>query len=70
MENYFLISGYFKDDNTEFIDYLVKENDSVNEETDDNVFFYGLSEKDINKAIAVGKDTIEDFVITSYVVVQ
>lgn len=70
MENYFLISGYYKDDNSEFIDYLVKENDDMDEETDDDVFFYGLSEHDINEAILIGEETVEAFVITSYTVVQ
>lgn len=60
----FLIDGYYKDDKTEFSGYLVSETDDY---TDDEIFFYGLSEEDIQAAIKLGDDSgIIDFVITSY----
>lgn len=74
----FYISGYWKDDKTEFEDYIVSEFDgfSGDEETgidgegltEDDYFFYGLSERDIQEAIKSGEDTCQDFVITSYTV--
>jgi hypothetical protein len=65
MSKYFLISGYYIDDKTDFTDYLVKEFEDI-DENDDDVFYYGLSELDIQKAIEHGENTREDFVITSY----
>jgi hypothetical protein len=70
MENQdtFYISGYYKDDKSEFLDYKVSIYDGVEEE-DDDIFYYGLSEQDIIRAIEDGKNGVEDaleFVITSY----
>jgi hypothetical protein len=62
----FLVNGYFKDDKAEFTDYLIRETDEVDMETDEDVFFYGLSEKEIKEAIELGEATVHDFVITSY----
>lgn len=64
-ENIFYINGYWKDDNSEFYGYKVTDYDGVEIE-DDDIFFYGLSEKDIIEAIESGEETGEDFVITSY----
>jgi len=64
--NYFLISGYWKDDKSEFENLIVKEFDEIDEATDDMVFYYGLSEKDIQEAIKLKEETAHDFVITSY----
>lgn len=69
MRQYFLIDGYWKDDNTAFNDYLVTNYDDA-EDDDDNVFFYGLEESEIKQAIESGKDTSLEFVITSYVVIN
>lgn len=67
MCRYFNISGYWKDDKSEFEDYIVKEFDDVDEETDDLIFYYGLSEADIIDAIENPNDSdCIDFVITSY----
>jgi len=66
MSKYFSIDGYYKDDKSEFNGYIVKEYDDVDEELDDLIFFYGLSEEDIKDAIEDGGDDILDFVITSY----
>jgi hypothetical protein len=62
------ISGYYKDDKTEFEDYKVVSNHDFSED-DDDTFYYGLSESGIISAIEDGKNGVEDgldFVITSY----
>lgn len=68
--NYFSINGYWKDDKSRFEGYIVREfDDSPNEDdifTDDDIFFYGLSEKDIKEAIEQGESYGENFIITSY----
>jgi hypothetical protein len=69
MSKYFKIAGYFKDDKSEFDDYIVKEYDDAEEDEDRDlqIFYYGLSENEIIQAIADGEDNgILDFVITSY----
>ena len=67
MKHLFLISGYGKEDNIEFINYLVSSYESAeNSYEEDNVFIYGYSEKDIIKAIDLGSNTVNSFVITSY----
>lgn len=66
MSKYFSINGHYKDDKSEFEGYIVKEYDDVDEELDDLIFFYGLSESDIKQAIDDGGEDILDFVITSY----
>jgi hypothetical protein len=67
----FSISGYYKDDKSEFSDYLVYEYDNQplddnGNETDDDIFYYGLSEHEITQAISEGENTSLEFVITSY----
>lgn len=59
----FIINGYWKDDQTEFNDYLVT--DSQDEMDDDNIFYYGLSEDEIKSILNVENNNLE-FVITSY----
>jgi hypothetical protein len=67
MSNYFTIDGYWKNDNSEFYGYIVSYFDSAPEnQDDDQIFFYGLSEKDIQEAIKEGEDNMLEFVITSY----
>ena len=72
MENkLFYINGYFKDDKTEFENYLVSVFDGLDEESsdfnDEDIFFYGLSEKEIIEAIENPfiQNNLE-FVITAY----
>jgi hypothetical protein len=65
MSKYFLIEGYWIDTKESFSDYIVKEYDDVGED-DDNVFFYGMGEKDLQDAIEAKEDTTLDFVITNY----
>lgn len=60
------ISGYWKDDQDEFEDYLVCDNEYNNDAIDEKIFFYGLSKEDIEQMIEDGEETGEDFVITSY----
>jgi hypothetical protein len=59
----FIINGYWKDDQTEFNDYLVT--DSQDEMDDDNIFYYGLTEDEIKSILNVENNNLE-FVITSY----
>ena len=68
MCKYFSIDGYWKDDQTEFSDYIVKEYDDSEEteERDDMIFYYGLSENEIKDAIASPDENGLAFVITSY----
>jgi hypothetical protein len=67
MSKYFSIDGYYKDDKSEFYGYIVREFDDVDEELDDHIFFYGLSEDEIKQAIDDGgENNICDFVITAY----
>jgi hypothetical protein len=66
MENKLIaISGYWKDDKSEFHDYLVSELDEIDEVNDDNIFYYGISLEFI-KSNLNNLDGILDFVITSY----
>ena len=63
MSRYFSISGYYKDDGSEFEGYIVKEFDDVDEENDDDVFYYGLSERDLRGS---SFDDGLEFVVTSF----
>ena len=67
---FFYINGYFKDDNSEFENYLVSVFDGLDEESsdfnDEDIFFYGLSEKEIIEAIDTTKPNDLEFVITAY----
>ena len=81
MANYFEINGYWKDNKVEFEGYIVSSDHSMPTETepytDDDIFFYGLSEGDIKQAIHLSKciiplcskRTSHDFVITSYKII-
>jgi hypothetical protein len=64
MSKYFRINGYWKDDRTDIIDALVSEYDD--EDNDDDIFYYGLSEKDIEEAMKNPSESALEFVITSY----
>ena len=66
MSKYFSIDGYWLDDKSEFNGLIVKEYDDMNEEEDDDVFFFGMGENDLKNAIEDGEETTLDFVITSY----
>ena len=60
---YYYVSGYWKDNNEEFEDYLVVIGD---EDVDrEDVFFYFSSVSELNDAIRCGKNSVHDFVITS-----
>ena len=63
----FLINGYWKDDKTKFSDYIVTDYDDMeDDDNEDEVFYFGLSEEEIKKAIKLGWNTKLEFVITSY----
>ena len=68
MSKYFSIDGYWKDDQTEFSECIVKEYDDSEEteERDNLIFYYGLSENEIKDAIASPDENGLEFVITSY----
>jgi hypothetical protein len=67
----FEISGFFVDDNTEFEGYLAAEFNEVPEGwKDDDFFFFGLSESEIQESIESGQPIWNDFVITAYSVIQ
>jgi len=69
MRKYFLISGYWLDDGSEFYDYLVTNFDDEEEDgrfSDEDIFFYGMEEQEIVDAIKAGGHTLQDFAITSY----
>lgn len=62
MKKYFKITGYWKDTLENFSDYIVSEEDY----DDEDVFFYGLSEDEIQQAIKEPWDTDFEFIITEY----
>ena len=66
--NYFYIDGYWKSDKENFEDYMVcdQEHDESQSIRDDEVFYYGLTEFDILKAIEDSESTGLEFVITAY----
>lgn len=69
MRNYFEISGYWKDNNEEFEGYIVTNYDDHEEDgeyNEDDIFYFGLEERDIQAMIEYGEYTIEDFIITGY----
>lgn len=62
----FRIQGYFIDDNSP-IDSLVCAYDNVPDcLIDDDIFFFGLSENDIQTAIASKEPVSNEFIITAY----
>jgi hypothetical protein len=67
MSELFSIDGYWKDDKLPFEGYIVSSDDSVlDDDSDDDVFFYGMSESELQEAITLGENTVHDFVITKY----
>ena len=71
---YCKISGYWKDDKSEFEGYIVRAYDDEPSEddefTDDDIFYYGLTESEIQSAIKDVENTGLDFVITSYEAIE
>ena len=63
---YYSITGYWKDEPSEpFTDYLVTTSgDEVDEERDDELFFYFSSLAELREAVALGEKTAHEFVIT------
>lgn len=62
----FSISGYWKDDKTNFSGYKIAELDCVPKGySDDDIFWFGMSEDVIKEAID-NIETVNDFVITEY----
>jgi hypothetical protein len=63
---YYSIDGYWKDTKDLFLGYIIASTHDVDDEIDDQIFFYGLTETDIQNAITAGDNTGHDFVITAY----
>ena len=67
---YYRINGYWKDDLSKFEGDLVRAFDDEpsqdDEYTDDDIFYYGLSEEEIKQSIESGENDSLEFVITSY----
>lgn len=62
----FNIEGYFTDDKSP-IDSLVAEFDDVPAGySEEDIFFFGLSESNIKEAIETGEPVCNEFVITGY----
>ncbi len=67
MSKYFIIDGYWKDDLLEFRDFIVREyDDVVDEEQDNEIFYYGLSEAEILESINNPDESGLEFVVTNY----
>jgi hypothetical protein len=65
------ISGYFKDDRSEFGNYLVCAFDNCPKGyNEDQIFHYGLSENGVMDAIQYPEHNALEFVITSYKVIE
>jgi hypothetical protein len=66
---YFSIDGYWKDNKEEFEGYIVTNFDSMEDNSnyeEEDIFMFGMDENLIIEDIESVKDTIWDFVITSY----
>lgn len=70
MREYFTIAGFWKDTNENFDGYIVTNyNDELGEDvpyTDDDIFFYGLGESELQQAVDLGWDTAHEFIIADY----
>ena len=67
MNKYFIIDGYWKDDLLEFRDFIVREYDDIEDDEQDNeIFYYGLSEAEILESINNPDESGLEFVITNY----
>jgi hypothetical protein len=68
MSKYFSINGYWKDDKSEFEGFIVKEYDDVeeDEDLDNEIFYYGLSENDLKHSVDTGGNDSLDIVVTSF----
>jgi hypothetical protein len=68
MSKYFSINGYWKDDKSEFEGFIVKEYDDAeeDEDLDNEIFYYGLSENDLKHSVDTGGNDSLDIVVTSF----
>ena len=67
MPNLFEITGYWKDDKTELNGLVYEFDECPDDLKEEDIFFYGLSEENIKELIEVSENSINDFVITSYI---
>jgi hypothetical protein len=63
--NFWKVTGYFKDDKTRIDGAIVKETHDVSDD-DEDVFYYGMSFADLQRAVEEGENFNEDFVIESF----
>ena len=65
---YYTIKGYWKDDKLDtFEGYLVTtHSDEVDQELDDEIFFYFSNLGELQEAVKMGEKTCHDFVVTDY----
>lgn len=66
MNKLFLINGFWKNGDREVFKNFLVSSSSDDGDDNDNVFYYGLSEKQIKQAIKDGFNTDLEFVISSY----
>lgn len=59
----FRIDGYWVEDNASFDGYIVTNFDDVDEDSDEDIFFYGISEDEIKKAIETKEISLKSFEI-------
>lgn len=67
-QRFFCINGYWKDNKSTFHNYLVTdlEWDEENEDLDDKIFFYGLSEQILKELVWAKENTKLEFVVTDF----
>ena len=65
---YYYVNGYWKDEPLDtFTEYLVTTGgDEVDEERDDELFFYFSNLGELQEAVSMGEGTCHEFVITEY----
>lgn len=70
MREFFTISGYWKDNGDLFEELIVTNYDDAPDETypytEEDIFYFGLEETDLEQLVLEGENTIEDFVVTEY----
>lgn len=66
---YYNITGFWKDTNENFTDRIVVSedyNETVPDHIDEQIFFYGLDEKNLEASVLSGWDTDLEFVIVEF----
>lgn len=58
------VNGYWKDDKSKFKDYLIKLSLDIEEDEDDQIFFYVDGERELNELTS--EESSDEFVVTNY----